>query len=336
MVRSVALRASEASSLPAALPAQMGLELAGFLRYLDAERSASPYTLANYGREVREFLRFLVREGLERWEQVGRDVLRSYLAWLAGRGYARGSICRRVAEVHSFGAYLQREGWTKGNPFQALQAPKASRRLPDMLSVTETVTLISQPDASTPQGLRDRTILEILYAGGLRVSELVGLDLQHLDAQRGEVRVWGKGSKERIALLGRPAQEWVRRYLADGRPALLGAGNRSQALFVNRRGGRLTARSVQTLLRTYTIKAGLGKRITPHVLRHTFATHLLDGGADLRVVQELLGHAQLSTTQVYTHVSRSQVRSVYLRAHPRARMPVDDAPGQGGDSQEVS
>jgi integrase/recombinase XerC len=170
----------------------------------------------------------------------------------------------------------------------------------------------------------------------LRVSELVGLDLEQYDPQRGEVRVWGKGGKERIALLGQPAQHWLRRYVADGRPQLAGAREKSRALFLNRLGSRLTARSVQSILRRYTLEAGLDKRVTPHVLRHTFATHLLDGGADLRVVQELLGHAQLSTTQVYTHVSRSRVRAVYLRAHPLAREGLTAPGSDAGADKEAS
>lgn len=303
-------------------------QLSGFLRYLDAERSASPHTLANYEREVREFLTFLARQGVGSCAEVDRDVLRSYLAWLGAQGYARGSVARRVAEVRSFGSHLQREGWLARNPFLWLRAPKRGRRLPDVLSPQETAELLKQPDLRTPLGLRDRTILEVLYAGGLRVSELVGLDLLDLDLQRGEVRVLGKGDKERIALLGEPARQRLRVYLAEGRPRLVGAEGREQAVFINHRGGRLTARSVQLMLRQYTIMAGLDKHITPHVLRHTFATHLLDGGADLRVVQELLGHAQLATTQVYTHVSRSRVRSVYLRAHPRARKEEEQTGGE--------
>lgn len=320
------LERSEASQHPP-LPPEMEQQLDGFLRYLGAERSASPHTLANYGREVREFLAFLARQGIGTCSQVDRDVLRSYLAWLGAQGYARGSVARRVAEVRSFGNYLRREGWLAGSPFLWLRAPKQGRRLPDVLSVEETVALLSQPDLRTPQGLRDRTILEVLYAGGLRVSELVGLDLADIDLHRGEVRVLGKGDKERIALLGEPALRWLRAYLAEGRPKLGRAASAGPAVFVNRRGGRLTARSVQTLLQRYSVRAGIDKHITPHVLRHTFATHLLDGGADLRVVQELLGHAQLSTTQVYTHVSRSQVRAVYLRAHPRARSGEDQVGG---------
>lgn len=306
-------------SSAAALPPEMAERLEDFLRYLDAERNASPHTLANYGREVREFLEFLVRQGVRRCEEVSRETLRNYLAWLASRGYARTSVARRVAEVRSFGSYLQREGWVARHPFQGLRAPKTGRRLPDVLSVQETVALLSQPDVRAPQGLRDRTILEVLYAGGLRVSELVGLDVSSIDTRQREMWVLGKGDRERLALLGEPAQRWLTAYLAEGRPRLLNPRRPSPALFINRRGGRLTARSVQLMLRHYTLMAGLQKRITPHVLRHTFATHLLDGGADLRVVQELLGHAQLSTTQVYTHVSRSRVRAVYLSAHPHAQ-----------------
>lgn len=305
--------------LPDELPSPMVECLAEFMRYLQAERSASDHTLANYGREVAEFLRFLVQEGISRWEDVDHSVLSSYVAWLTAQGYARGSIARRVAEVRSFGAFLQREGWAAVHPFLALRAPKTGRRLPDVLSVKEIVALLGQPDTATPRGLRDRAILEVLYAGGLRVSELVHLDLDHYDDRRGEVRIWGKGSKERIGLLGQHAQEWLRRYVLEGRPHLLSKRADDSALFVNRLGTRLTARSVQSILQKCAIKAGLDKRVTPHVLRHTFATHLLDGGADLRVVQELLGHAQLSTTQVYTHVSRGRVRAVYLRAHPLAR-----------------
>ncbi len=320
------------SSQPGPLAPEMAEQLEGFLRYLDAERNASPYTLANYGREVREFLSFLTRQGVRSWDEVERDTLRSYLAWLGAQGYARASVARRVAEVRSFGRYLQREGWAARHPFLGLHAPKIGRHLPDVLSVPETVALLSQPDVRTPRGLRDRTILEVLYAGGVRVSELVGLDLASLSPQLREVRVLGKGDKERLVLLGEPAQRWLAAYLAEGRPRLVSPRRPGQALFVNRRGGRLTARSVQLLLHHYATVAGLDKRITPHVLRHTFATHLLDGGADLRVVQELLGHAQLSTTQVYTHVSRSQVRSVYLRAHPRAQGPL--APAAHVDKEE--
>jgi tyrosine recombinase XerC len=293
-------------------------QVIAFLRYLDAERAASPYTLANYGREVREFLRFLCRNGLQDCAQVDRDTLRAYLAWLSAAEYARGSIARRVAEVRSFGNYLQREGWTNASPFLALHAPKANRRLPGVLSIPETAALIGAPDTSEPQGLRDRAILEVLYAGGLRVSELAGLDLRDLRLAQGEMLVLGKGDKERIALLGRQAREWLALYIDSARPKLVDSRHATEALFLNRFGGRLTPRSVQTMIQQRAKQASIDRRVTPHLLRHTFATHLLDGGADLRVVQELLGHSLLSTTQIYTHVSRSRLREVYLRAHPHA------------------
>ncbi len=307
-----------------AIPPEMARALAGFLDYMKAVRSASPYTLANYGREVAEFLRFAVARGVRGWEQFNHSHMRSYLAWLTASNYARGSIARRVAEVHSFGNYLQSEGWVRTNPFLALHAPKTGRRLPDVLSAPEVLSLLAQPDETTPQGRRDRAILEVLYAGGLRVGELVRLNVSDFDHHRRELRVLGKGNKERIALLGEPAVRALNDYLSLARPQLAtGRRANGEALFVNRRGGRLTSRFVAMLLHDYTLRAGIDKRITPHVLRHTFATHLLDGGADLRVVQELLGHSLLSTTQIYTHVSRGRVRSVYLKAHPRAQRTLE-------------
>jgi integrase/recombinase XerC len=192
------------------------------------------------------------------------------------------------------------------------------RRLPKPLSVPETVALLSAPDTTTAQGVRDDAILEVLYSGGLRVSELVGLDLESIDRQRNELRVWGKGVKERIAFLGRPAMAALQAYIEQSRPHLL-RETTNKALFLNRSGGRLTTRSVMNILKKYSRMAGLEKRVTPHTLRHTFATHLLDGGADLRSVQELLGHARLATTQVYTHVSQNRAREVYLHSHPLAQ-----------------
>jgi integrase/recombinase XerC len=183
--------------------------------------------------------------------------------------------------------------------------------------------LLNAPDLSTPKGQRDRALLELLYASGLRVSELVRLDLGEINLDTGEIRVWGKGSKERMVLMGKPASEAVRNYLEQGRPKLLGE-KKTNALFLNRYGQRLPERRVQKMLEDYAKKAGIEKRVHPHILRHTFATHLLDGGADLRVVQELLGHAQLSSTQIYTHVTKGQARKVYLSAHPMAKEKKDE------------
>lgn len=283
-----------------------------------AERNASPYTIANYRREIAQCLGFLEGEGVRDWSEVTRTVLRRYLAWLNSRGYVKASVARRLSELRSFGRFLMRERIVPVNPFRAVASPKLPKRLPAPISQPDAQALVTAPDLSTPRGLRDRAILEVLYGGGVRVSELVGLNLSSLDARRQELLVWGKGAKERIVLLGRPAVRALQSYIEGGRPALLGKSV-TNALFLNRLSGRLTTRSVMNLLKKYSHLAGIEKRVTPHTLRHTFATHLLDGGADLRSVQELLGHARLSTTQIYTHVSQNRAREVYLRSHPLAR-----------------
>lgn len=291
-----------------------------------AEKNASPHTIDKYRREIQECLTFLEEQGVQAWADVDRLVLRRYLAWLNDKGYVKASVARRLSELRSFGRFLVREDILRVNPFRLVSLPKVPKHLPAPLSVAETVALLSAPDITTPQGLRDRAILEVLYSGGLRVSELTGLNLANLDWQRNELIVWGKGAKERIALLGKPAMVALQTYVEQGRPHLLRdvatrskQGGTDNALFLNRFGGRLTTRSVTAILKKYSQLAGLQKRATPHTLRHTFATHLLDGGADLRSVQELLGHVRLATTQIYTHVSQSRAREVYLRSHPLAQ-----------------
>jgi len=282
------------------------------------ERNASPHTLDRYGREITECLSFLEEQGVRDWSGVDRHVLRRYLTWLQSKEYAKASIARRLSQLRSFGRFLVRESIVDANPFKAVSSPKVPKRLPQPLSVQETVALLGAPDTTTAQGLRDRAILEVLYSGGLRVSELVGLNLSSIDRERSELRVWGKGAKERIALLGQPAMAAIEAYLERGRPELV-KNVATDALFLNRSGYRLSTRSVMNIMQKYRRLAGLQKRVTPHTLRHTFATHLLDGGADLRSVQEMLGHALLATTQIYTHVSQSRAREVYLRSHPLAR-----------------
>jgi tyrosine recombinase XerC len=288
------------------------------LTYLAVERNASPHTLDRYGREIAECLRFLEEQGVQDWSGVDRHVLRRYLTWLQSKEYVKASIARRLSQLRSFGRFLVREDVVEANPFKAVSSPKVPKRLPQPLSVQETVALLSAPDTTTPRGQRDRTILEVLYSGGLRVSELVGLNLSSIDRQRSQLRVWGKGAKERIALLGQPAMVAIQAYLERARPDLV-RDETTNALFLNRSGGRLSTRSVMYIMQKYRRLAGLEKRVTPHTLRHTFATHLLDGGADLRSVQEMLGHALLATTQIYTHVSQSRAREVYLRSHPLAQ-----------------
>ncbi|MBE9506764.1 MAG: tyrosine recombinase XerC [Chloroflexi bacterium] len=288
-----------------------------FLTYLQAGRSVSPYTVKNYGNDIGQFLNYCRARGVSSLEQVDRSLLRSYLAQLDEAGYVKASIARRVAELRSFGNFLVREEVLESNPFRMVSAPRIPKRLPRYLTVAEVEVLLAAPDTSTPLGLRDRAIIEVLYAAGLRVSELAGLEVADVDLAQGQARVRGKGGKERIGLLGRAAVRAVRAYLEGGRPALLGQRS-ANALWLNHRGGRLTVRGVTLILSKTGERAGIRTRVHPHVLRHSFATHLLDGGADLRVVQELLGHANLATTQIYTHVSQSRAREVYMRAHPRA------------------
>ena len=297
----------------------MGMDglLERFLTYLRAGRNASPYTVKNYCNDIAQFLDYCRAKGVGSIEQVDRSLLRAYLAELDAAGYVKASIARRMAELRSFGDFLVREDVLERNPFRTVGAPRIPKRLPQYLTIAELEMLLSVPDTSTPLGLRDRAIIEVLYAAGLRVSELVGLNVTDADLAQAQVRVVGKGGKERIGLLGRPAVRAVSAYLNGGRPELLGQ-RPTGALWLNHRGGRLTVRGVALVLNKVGRQAGVRTPVTPHVLRHTFATHLLDGGADLRVVQELLGHANLVTTQIYTHVSQSRAREVYLGAHPRA------------------
>ena len=288
-----------------------------FLIYLRAGRNASPYTVKNYRSDIGQFLDYCRAKGVGSIEQIDRSLLRAYLAELDAAGYVKASIARRMAELRSFGDFLVREDVLERNPFRTVGAPRIPKRLPHYLTTAELEVLLSVPDTSTPRGLRDRAIIEVLYAAGLRVSELVGLNVRDVDLAQAQVRVVGKGGKERIGLLGRPAVRAVSAYLNGGRPELLGQ-RPTGALWLNHRGGRLTVRGVALVLDKAGRQAGIRTSVSPHVLRHTFATHLLDGGADLRVVQELLGHANLVTTQIYTHVSQSRAREVYLHAHPRA------------------
>lgn len=289
-----------------------------YITYLQAEKNASPYTVDNYRRDILEFWEYLNDHEVGGWDQVDRQMLRRWLGWLQARGIVRASVARKMTELRSFYRFMVRERLLDFNPLLAMSAPKVPKRLPHFLTKDQVLGLLGAPDASTPQGLRDKAILELLYASGIRLSEIAGLDLANLSLSRREARVWGKGSKERMVLIGQPAAEAIQRYLADGRPKL--AGKRvTDAVFVNKFGTRLSMRSIDMLMNKYTKLAGLDDGITPHVLRHTFATHLLEGGADLRVVQELLGHAGLQTTQVYTHVTQSQARKVYMERHPRAR-----------------
>jgi tyrosine recombinase XerC len=296
-----------------------------YVKYLIAERNASPHTVSNYRREIDQFMVFAQANGVTAWTDVTPALLRQWLAALHAQSYVKASVVRRVSELRAFYAFLCRHDLAETNPVQAISAPKLPQRLPRPLTREEMAALLSAPVVSTPQGQRDKAMLELLYAGGLRVSELLALDVGQVDLEQAQVRVLGKGAKERVALIGGPAVAALRTYLADGRVRLLGAGaesrplHKTDALFLNRFGQRLSVSMFTRSLSDYARTAGIEHRVTPHMLRHSFATHLLDGGADLRSVQELLGHEQASTTQIYTQVSQTQLRETVLAAHPRAR-----------------
>jgi len=308
-----------------------------YLDYLKAECNASRYTLRNYESDLKGtfkrgagkgFFQFLLLQQIRDFRDVDKQTLRDYLTWLMEQGVKKSSIARKLSAIRSFYRFLLKEGILQKSPIPISSAgrkgersslsPKLDRRLPVFLTQQEIEKLINLPDISKPQGKRDRAILELLYASGLRVSELWQLNLDHIDLATREIRVIGKGSKERIVLMGVPAAAAISDYLSSGRP-LLASRIRENALFLNSRGRRLSIRGIQLLLHEYAVACGLEKSVHPHVLRHTFATHMLDGGADLRVVQELLGHADLSTTQIYTHITKQQARKVYLNTHPMAQ-----------------
>jgi integrase/recombinase XerC len=279
--------------------------LDGYLQALRAKKNLSPYTLRNYATDLRAFIDFVDEEGGEPLE-VDRHTLRRHLARLMEAGVASGSLTRKVSTIRSFYRHLELSGHLEVSPFQGVKGPRRPRRLPSFLSNEDVLALVSAPETDTPLGLRDRALMELLYAAGIRVSELVGLNSADVALRDGLLRVRGKGRKERVVVIGRPARRALAVYLREGRPRL--AVGAEAALFLNHKGGRLSARGVEGLVRKYALAAGLDQRIFPHLLRHTFATHMLEGGADLRVLQELLGHASINSTQIYTHVTEQAKR----------------------------
>jgi integrase/recombinase XerC len=289
--------------------------VAAFLRHLERERNLSPHTLRAYGQDLEQFCRH-VRDELGRPPLPGdidHLMIRSFLARLHRCGLRKASAARKLASLRTFFRYLCREGVLERNPARALLSPRLERRVPAHLEEGEVEVLLDLPGASDA-ARRGRAILELLYATGIRCAELTGLDLTELDLDARMVRVLGKGRKERVVPFGRHAEAALRRYL----PARARTRPRSDALFLNRRGGRLSDRSVRAILARRIRELARTRRVTPHALRHSFATHLLARGADLRAIQELLGHARLSTTQRYTHVDLGNILSTYNRAHPRA------------------
>lgn len=290
-----------------------------FEQHLRTARQLAPLTVRNYLNDLTPFFEYLDMKGTLDLERADRLFLRGYLAWLLEIGYERPSMARKLTALRAFYRFLSERGDITHNQTGTVTAPRMQSRLPVVVSAEEVEQLLSSPDISRPAGIRDRALLETLYAAGLRVSEAQALDLRDLNRQTREVRVMGKGSKPRVALVGASAIEWLGTYMSEVR--LKWAGRHAgEAMFLNRYGGRLSVRSIQQIVKRHALRAGLDPDFHTHTLRHSFATHMLDGGADLRVVQELLGHASPATTQVYTHVSTSQARKVYEAAHPRARM----------------
>jgi integrase/recombinase XerC len=300
----------------------MQTEVGRFLQYLNAERNASALTLKSYREDLANLAAFLGESYGDRAPDAGHVTtldLRGYLAHLHQQQYAKTTIARRLAALRSFFRFGQREGWAKSNPAKPLRTPRRSRHLPHFLSSDELGRLLETPTVANASGLRDRAILETLYSAGLRVSELVGLNDGDLDFAADVLRVRGKGRRERLSPIGSHASRALRLWLGERKLHPKEKQGLAAPVFVSRLGKRLTTRSVGRLLEKYLRESGLDQRTTPHTLRHSFATHLLDRGADIRSVQELLGHKSLVTTQIYTHVSTAALRAAYEKAHPRAR-----------------
>ena len=295
--------------------------LAEFLTHLGLEKNASDKTVKSYREDLTQALSFS-RERLKKNHVDTSDwntrLLRAFLSWLHEQDYAKSTIARRLAAVRSFGKFLCRQGVLKTNPAQSLRGPRQEKKLPHFLTVSDVHKLLAAPPDTDWAGRRDRAILETLYSAGIRVSELVGLDVLDVDLNDGVITVRGKGKKERLALLGPETVRCVSRWLDDRKDLLEWTRKETTAVFLNNHGGRLTTRSVGRLLMKHLRTAGLDPRTSPHTLRHSFATHMLDAGADIRGVQELLGHKSLNTTQVYTHVTTQRLQTSYNKAHPRS------------------
>lgn len=294
--------------------------IAEYLSHLRVERGSSPRTVSAYELDLADYAVFLGEHGLTEAGDVRREGVVAYESSLVDRGYAPSSVKRRVSVVKGFHRFLVREGYVGKNPTDALALPKVPEALPDVLSVAQMDALLSAPHDCTPRALRDQAILEVLYGCGLRASEAVGLDLGDVLLDEGYLRVVGKGNKERIAPVSGAAASALVDYLDHGRDGLRKPSAKpTAAVFLNARGGRLTRQSLHAVVARAGRVIGV-QNLHPHTLRHSFATHMLEGGADLRVIQEILGHADISTTQIYTHVNRSHIREEYVNAHPRAKL----------------
>lgn len=285
--------------------------------YLQIEKNASPNTITAYMKDIDDFTQFLKQEGVVSVSDVEYITIRRYLALLNQRDYTRKTIARKLSSLRTFFKFMLRESYIEQNPFLLVSTPRVDKKLPVFMYTEEINELLDRPDETTPLGLRDRAIMDVLYASGIRVSELVQLDVSSVDFITEAALIKGKGKKERYVNLGKLSLESLADYLDQGRNKLT-TDIDNQALFLNRYGERLSDRSVRRVIDKYVDQLALNKKISPHSFRHTFATHLLNAGADLRVVQELLGHSNISTTQIYTHVTKEKLQSIYKDFHPRA------------------
>lgn len=289
-----------------------------FLEYLTVELGLSANTRQAYERDLRLFCKTLGFKNSDALVNVNREQITGYMTQLKEKGLAAATIARKLAAIKAFYRFMTAEGYMDANPAEVVEAGTKGIKLPRVLSEDEVVRLLNQPDITTAEGFRDRTMLEVLYATGMRVSELINLTLERVDLNMKYIIAFGKGSKERIVPLGSVAAEFLQHYLEKVRPKLTHAGRNTNIVFLAFGGHELTRQRFWQIIRAYGRKANINKALTPHILRHSFATHLLDNGADLRSVQELLGHSDISTTQIYTHLTNKRLRDIYAKAHPRA------------------
>lgn len=288
-----------------------------YIRHLALEKGLADNTIFSYENDLRRYVDYLTEHGIQKVEQISPLFLQEFIGRLFDAGLSGSSLARNFSAIRGFHRFLIRKGYFEADPTELLETPRLTRRIPTVLSVEEVVRIIEQPDVDSPLGLRDRAMLEVMYGCGLRVSELLQLKQEQLLLTENLLRIWGKGSKERIVPIGEEALYWLKLYLARARPVLSKGPFSKEVVFLNRNGRPLSRMGLWKLINKYTVQAHVTKEVHPHTFRHCFATHLLDNGADLRSVQELLGHSDISTTQIYTHVTQQKIAEIYKKYHPR-------------------
>ena len=296
----------------------MQIMLDNFIYYLAVERGLAENTLTAYKLDLQNFMSFCQSKQVKSWGEAEKNTILMYLMYLKQQDMSPATISRRLAALKTFFRFLINEQVVEFSPTESMEAPKLSQKLPNILTTSEVEILLTQPKISQPNGIRDKAMLELLYATGIRVSELVDLDMDNISIGEQFIRCFGKGSKERIVPFGSIAARFVEEYIQKGRAKLIKKAHETSALFLNHHGQRLTRQGFWKIIKKYGRQGNINKTITPHTLRHSFATHLLENGADLRSVQEMLGHADIATTQIYTHLTKARLKEVYKNSHPRA------------------